>query len=381
MRIYLFKRILLIFPALLFVVLISFLLLHYAPGDPVERLLNGRGIYENESSPDNSNEKIKNELKQRLGLNLPLFYFSICSLDETTLSIGISKDSWRKYIPQILYHKNNQFHRWVFGDEYYSKGIIHGDFGTSWVSQQKISSILFSKIRWSLFFTLVSVFLAYIISVPAGLNSAAHPGSKFDQGFTLFSTILFSLPVFWIATLLMLLFCNPDFLNIFPSSGISPAGGFPEDKTLLFKIIHSIPYLILPTICYTYSSLAFLTRSIKTSIAEILKEDYIRTARAKVLDEKKILWKHALRNALLPMITIFSQVFPFAIGGSVILETIFTIPGMGFTIYQSIGSQDYPVIIAVFMITGIITMVSFLLTDILYAFADPRISFTTLVDK
>src|SRR5205085_2362268 len=106
------------------------------------------------------------------------------------------------------------------------------------------------------------------------------------------------------------------------SSGVGPVGGFPEGSSFFHTIINRLPYLVLPTICYTYSSLAFLSSSIKASVKDILQEDYIRTALAKGLSEKTILKKHAFRNALLPMITIFSQVFPFAIGGSVILETI-----------------------------------------------------------
>ncbi|MBL0033677.1 MAG: ABC transporter permease [Bacteroidetes bacterium] len=132
---------------------------------------------------------------------------------------------------------------------------------------------------------------------------------------------------------------------------------------------------MIPTITYTYSSFAFLTGNVKSTIGDILKQDYIRTARAKGLNEKRILYKHALPNALLPLITIFSHVFPYAIGGSVVLETIFNIPGMGLTIFQSISSQDYPVVITIFLFTGIITMLGFLLSDILYAVADPRISF------
>lgn len=376
MRIYILKRILFFIPALLFVVLISFILLHFAPGDPAERLLNARGIYDNELTPDLSNENLKNELKHRLGLDLPLFYFSISSLEENNISVNEIHTSLEKYIPVILFHKKNQFHRWLFGDDYYSKGIIRGDFGISWITQQPVSAIILSRMKWSLFFTITSVFIAYLMSIPAGLRAAADPGSHFDRWLTIVSTIFFSLPAFWVATLLMLFFCNPDVLNIFPSTGVGPAGGFPEGKSMVYKIVHSLPYLVLPTICYTYSSFAFMSRSIKTSVSEILKEDFIRTARAKGLHEKTVIGKHAFRNALLPMITIFSQVFPFAIGGSVILETIFTIPGMGLTIYQSIGSQDYPVIIAVFMITGFITMVAFLLSDLFYALADPRISYT-----
>jgi peptide/nickel transport system permease protein len=112
-------------------------------------------------------------------------------------------------------------------------------------------------------------------------------------------------------------------------------------------------------------------------MAEVMKSDFILTARAKGLSENNVIRIHAFRNALLPMITLFSQIFPAVVSGSVILETIFSIPGMGLTIFQAIGAQDYPVIIAVFFMTGVITMTGFLLTDILYAFADPRISYST----
>jgi peptide/nickel transport system permease protein len=164
-------------------------------------------------------------------------------------------------------------------------------------------------------------------------------------------------------------------MNILPSSGVSPSGGFSESATFPEIFLHSIPYLILPTICYTYSSLAFLSGSVKASVQEILNEDYIRTARAKGLSEKTILYRHAFRNSLLPLISIFSHVLPLAVSGSVIIETIFTIPGMGLAIFQSLSSQDYPVIIAVFMITGVFTMAAFLISDIVYALVDPRISF------
>jgi len=379
MRTYILKRLFFFIPSLLFVVLLSFILLHYSPGDPVERILSGHGIYENELSPVHSTEILKQEIRHQLGLDLPLFYFSINSLKEKKTSTDIIVPAWKKFIPHLSLHKENQFHRWMFGNGKNSNGIIRGDFGISWATNQEVSSMIFTRMKWSLLFTILSVILAYVISVPAALRAAASPGSFFDKSLSLLSTILFSLPVFWVASLLMLIFCNPDLFNILPSSGIGPVGGFGEHATLFDKILQSLPYLVLPTICYTYGSLAFLTRSIKTSVTEIMKEDYIRTAFAKGLDKNKIIRTHAFRNALLPMITIFSQVFPFAIGGSVILETIFTIPGMGFTIYQSINSHDYPVVIAVFMITGFITMISFLITDILYAFADPRISYTSPV--
>ena len=138
----------------------------------------------------------------------------------------------------------------------------------------------------------------------------------------------------------------------------------------------TVPYLVIPTICYTYSSLAFLSRIFRVTISDVLKQDFIKTARAKGLPEKTVVGKHAFRNTLIPVITVFSSAFPSAVGGSVLLETIFSIPGMGLTIYQSIDAKDYPVLIAVFFLTGLITMAGFLISDLLYAVADPRISFS-----
>lgn len=358
------------------VVLLSFILLHYAPGDPVERILSDQGIYGDDLLSNSTDQKLKEELTEKLGLNLPLFYFSVGSLSEKENQISTGSTTLKNYIPAISLHSTNQFHRWLIGDGKTSGGIIRGDLGISWATKEDVSSILSSRIKWSFLFAIVSVILAYIISIPTGLHAAANKNSQFSRWTTIIFAILFSLPSFWFATLLMLLFCNPDVLNILPSSGIGPAGGFPNGTGMLTIILHSLPYLILPTICYTYSSLAFLSGSIRVSVEDILKEDYIRTARAKGLNEKKVLYKHALRNALLPMITIFSHVLPFAVSGSVILETIFTIPGMGQAIFFSLNAQDYPVIINVFMLTGIFTMSAFLLGDILYAIADPRISFT-----
>lgn len=187
--------------------------------------------------------------------------------------------------------------------------------------------------------------------------------------------MLYSLPTFWVATLLLMTFANTEFINIFPASGIQPVTGIPDDANFWETIKLRLPYLILPTIAYTYSQLAFLSRITRVSTLEVISQDYIRTARAKGLSENKVIYKHAFRNALLPIITVFSNVFPAALSGSVILETIFTIPGMGQQIFHAIGAKDYPVIIDVFTLTGILTLAGYLIADVLYALADPRISY------
>ncbi|MES1223207.1 MAG: ABC transporter permease, partial [Bacteroidota bacterium] len=299
-------------------------------------------------------------------------------------SILQNKSTWKNYIPVLHFHLNNQYHRWLFGDgnwlsgagSKFSQGLVRGDFGTSFASKEAVSKKIWSRLQVSVFFSLLSIILAYLISIPLAARAALKPHSHFDRlsGFALFS--LYSLPSFFLATLLLMTFANPGVLNWFPASGLQPASGIPENTGILETARIHLAYCILPLICFTYSSLAFLSRSMRSALLENLSLDYIRTARAKGLSERSVVYRHAFKNALLPIITLFANVFPYAIGGSVILETIFTLPGMGLETYTAIQNQDYPVIVAVFTLTGFMTLLGTLLADILYAFADPRISFT-----
>ena len=289
---------------------------------------------------------------------------------------------WRNYIPVIRWHGDNQYHRWLLGDgnwltgkgSTYQKGWIRGDMGTSYTTQLPVRSVIASRIGWSLFFTFSSVLLAYLISVPIGMKAAAARNSFFDRSSSVLLFLLYSMPAFWVATLLLMNFANPDVIRLFPSSGVAPTGGIPEGSSWWEWLRITLPYLVLPTICYTYAQLAFLSRITRVAALEVLQQDYIRTASAKGLSEGKVLYRHAFRNALLPVITVFANVFPAAIGGSVILETIFTIPGMGRAIIEAIYQEDYPMIVSVFTLTGVLTLCGYLLADILYAMTDPRIS-------
>ncbi len=366
MRNYLLRRILFFIPTLLVIFLVSFIILINSPGDPVERMLMSSSGTGNITPPAMLQQQ-RLELRHKLGLDLPVFYFNFHSLTD---------EGAKKFIPAISFHSNNQFHRWLFGDGVNTKGIVRGDFGASYLTRQPVTQLISDSIRWSLFFTLTSIFLAYLISIPIGIKAAAEKNSRFDKTSSTILLFLYSLPVFWVATLLLMTFSNPDVFYFFPASGVKPVRGYPDNSGIFQKIYLSLPYLILPTICYTYSSLTYLSRLMRTSILEILSSDFIRTARAKGLPERTVLWKHALRNSLFPIITIFAHVFPAMIGGSVIIESIFTIPGMGSAIFQSITNQDYPVMIAVFTLTGLLTVTGYLVSDILYAWLDPRISFS-----
>lgn len=290
--------------------------------------------------------------------------------------IAATATPWKNYIPKINFYANNQYHRWLFGDGgEFSKGLLRGDFGTSYTTKEPIANVIFSKIGWTLFFSLLSVVLAYVVSIPIGVRAAAKKGSRSDKLSSLILFILYSMPAFWLATLLLITFANPDVLHWFPASGVKPVTGYEVGAGFWDKVRASTPYIILPAICYTYSSFAFLSRTIRVSMLEVLTQDYIRTAKAKGLDDKQIIWKHAFRNALFPVITIFGSVFPAVIGGSVILETIFTIPGMGSETLNAIHNNNYPMIIAILTITSMLTLIGFLISDILYAISDPRISY------
>jgi len=291
---------------------------------------------------------------------------------------GMTKEplSMNYYCPALRFHGENQYHRWLFGSSGSGKGVLRGDFGLSYISRQPVGSYILDRLPWTVCLAFISVLLAYAISIPLAARMAKKPGGSLDHRVSAFLYLLYSMPGFWLATLLLMVFANPEVLPVFPASGVKPVAGYPPDASFFQNAWISLPYLVLPTVCYSYAFIAVLTRLLRVSLQQVSGQDYIRTARAKGLDEKTVRLKHALPNALLPAVTLFAEVFPLAIGGSVIIESIFTIPGMGSGIYQSIQSQDYPVLVCVFTLTGLMTMVGYLLTDITYAFLDPRIRYS-----
>ncbi len=287
-----------------------------------------------------------------------------------------NEKKWKTYIPAIhWYGSKNQYHMWLFGNGKDRKGLIRGDFGISYIDSQQISTKIWDKIGISFGLSIISILLAYLVSIPIGIYSAYRKDSKTDRITSLVLFVLYSMPSFFVGTVLLLQFANPDNLSWFPVSGIQDPTLFDSEWGFFKKLSHRMPYLILPIITYTYGSFAFLSRIMRIGMIDIVSQDYIRTARAKGLGEKKVILKHALRNSLLPIITVFAAIFPMAIGGSIIIEMIFSIPGMGLEIFTSILNYDYPMIVTVFTLSGFLTMLGYLIADILYAVVDPRISY------
>lgn len=284
-----------------------------------------------------------------------------------------SKTVYKNYIPKlVIYGCRNQYHRWLFGGPG-THGLLRGDFGLSYAKKIPVTEILRDKLPWSLFFSLCSILLAYLVSVPIGIRMARKPQAASTKLTSSLLFLLYAVPPFLMGVLLLMCFANPSVLGLFPPSGVKPLGGYPPDAGLSGKLLISLPYLVLPLICYTYASLAFLSKLTAAAVEQQLPLGYIQTAYAKGLDARSVVWRHAFKNSLLPLITVFANLFPALLGGSVIIETIFTIPGIGAETVKAIYAQDYPLVIAILTLSGLLTVLGYLVADILYAYADPRI--------
>ncbi|MFK7936782.1 MAG: ABC transporter permease subunit [Saprospiraceae bacterium] len=274
------------------------------------------------------------------------------------------------YIPALNWHGfDNQYHHWF-------TNFLMGDFGISYNDSRPVVDKIMEAVKWTLIMNFLAIFFAYGIAIPLGVFSAARKGTRFDRVNTVVLFALYSLPGFWIATILVVFFTSPQYgewLDIFPAGGL---GNLRGDAPFGDRFLETAYHLILPVFCMTYGALAFISRQMRGGMLDVLQQDYIRTARAKGLSEKKVVWKHALRNSLFPIITLFANVFPAALAGSVIIEFIFNIPGMGRLVYDAILTRNWPVVYSILMLSAILTMVGILVADLLYAASDPRVSLT-----
>ena len=237
---------------------------------------------------------------------------------------------------------------------------------------QLVSAKLASALPLTLLLSGISLVLAYLLAVPLGVLGAVRRGSLLERISSLGLFLLYSLPAFWVAMLLILVFGGVGMLDWFPIHGLASAGL--RDASGLTWLLDRAFHLVLPVVCLTYGSLAVIARHQRAAMLEVLGLDFVRTARAKGLSERAVILRHALPNALLPTITLLGLQLPYLLGGSVIIERIFNLPGMGLLTFQAFLDRDYPVIMAVSVLAAVVTLAGLLLSDICYAVADPRIS-------
>ncbi|MEM6316885.1 MAG: ABC transporter permease [Bacteroidota bacterium] len=302
--------------------------------------------------------QLKKLEKEVQGASLAQLTPRIASLTKAYTSVKEQATPHLLWFPSInWYGFDNQYHFWI-------TNFLTGDFGISHSNYQPVADVILDKLPWTLYINIPAIIIAYLLSIPLGVYSAVNKGSKVDKFISGSLLLLYSLPVFWVGTMLVNFFTTPEYgMKIFPSINFSASDSMGEN----------IARLILPIACVTYGALAFMTRQVRSSMIETLQADFIRTARAKGLPEKNVVWKHAFKNALFPLITLFGSVFPAAFSGSVIVEIIFNITGMGWLLLKSIQSTDWPVVYAILMISAVLTMIGLLIADILYVVADPRV--------
>jgi len=244
------------------------------------------------------------------------------------------------------------------------------DFGVSFSQDgRKVSDKILERMPITIFINVVSLALIILVAVPIGVLSATRQNSWFDKVTTVVVFVGFAVPHFWLALLLMILFGVQ--LGWLPISGLKSLNF--EYLPLPSQIWDRISHLILPIFISASGGLAGLSRYMRSNMLEVIRQDYITTAKAKGLSDQAVVFKHALRNALLPVITILGLSIPALIGGSVIFETIFAIPGMGQLFYASVMSRDYPTIMGILVIGAVLTLVGNLIADLSYALVDPRI--------
>jgi peptide/nickel transport system permease protein len=321
---FLARRLLGAIPLLLGILTIIFFVVHLAPGDPTARFFN----------PNVSPEVIE-QMRRNLGLDQPLHV---------------------------------QYGRWMWS-------FLRGDFGYSFGQMRPIGDIL-PEVLWNtLQLTLVSLVLIFAIGMLIGIIQAVRQYSLLDNVLTFVALFFYSMPSFWFALMLILVFSlragQDGWIVQFPASGMMSIDY--EYMSLGERIVDRMRHLIMPAIALGIGSAAGVARYMRGSMLEVIHQDFIRTARAKGLSERAVVFKHALRNALIPIITLLGLYLPFLLSGAVLVETIFAWPGMGRAIVEAILARDYPMVMATSFVIAALVVVGNLLSDMLYAVVDPRI--------
>lgn len=283
-----------------------------------------------------------------------------------------AQTNWKNYIPVLHFHAQSAYGIWLWGNGKNQKGILRGDFGNSILDGKPVSSSMGERLGLTLLLSLISVILSYLIAVPLGLISAVYQGTFIEKGISTLTFLLFALPSFWVAGLSIIWLAGGDGLDWFSPYG---AGEIVPGMSLAEILHERWKHFALPIFAWTYGGIAFITQQTKTAVLENMGQLFTRSAIARGLPFKTILFKHVLPNSLRPLITMLANILPGLIGGSVILETIFSLPGLGEWAYRAFLYRDFPVIMAVLFWSSLLTLSGYLISDILLAFTDPKIRF------
>jgi microcin C transport system permease protein len=336
MKDYVIRRLLLMIPTLIGITLICFTLTQFVPGGPVEQMISRIRAVSAERGMDAAHTITEEEIE-----NIKAYF-------------GFDKPPHIRYLT------------WL-------GNVIRLDLGTSYAYEEPVWNVIVSKFPISLFFGFTSFFLSYLICIPLGLIKAMKHKSPFDTATSIVIFAGYVMPGYALGILLITFLGGGSFLDWFPISGIV-SDNF-ESLSFTAKVLDFLHHMVLPLICYMASEFAFLTILMKNSLLDEIKKDYMRTAMVKGSPFNIAVWKHALRNSLIPLATRLSEIFTVMFAGALLIEKIFDIDGMGLLVYNSIVSRDYNVVMGIILLSSIMVLLGRLFSDILYVIVDPRIKF------
>jgi microcin C transport system permease protein len=336
MKEYILRRLLLMIPTLFGISVVCFTLTQFVPGGPVEEMIAKiRGV------GSQMGQSVENQITEEEIENLKAYH-------------GFDKPAVERYF------------RWMLN-------VLRLDLGTSYTYEEPVWDVIISRFPISLFFGLTSFFLTYLICIPLGLKKATKHNTPFDSISSIVIFIGYSIPGYALGVLLIVFLGGGSFLDLFPISGIV-SDNF-EELSLFGKVGDFLHHMVLPLVCYMIGQFAFLTMLMKNSVLEELQKDYMRTALVKGASFHMAVWRHAFRNSLIPLATGIGEIFTLMFAGSVLIEKIFDIDGMGLLAYNSILGRDYNVVLGIIMLSSIMTLLGRLFSDIVYVIVDPRIKY------
>jgi len=292
----------------------------------------------------------------------------IAAIEQAYQNWKTQPQRWKHLVPVLHWHGlENRYHRWL-------SGFLTGDAGTSIVTGNPILVELRPRLLVTLLLNGMALLLAYLIGVPLGVYMARRYGQRSDRWTRAALMFLYAMPLIWLGSLLILLLSRQD-MGLGLINGMNAEPWLLSGKTFGKWMWDNLEKFVLPVLTLTLHAVAVLAMQMRGGILEVIRQDYIRTARAKGLGERLVFWRHAFRNALFPIITIFANFFPALFGGSLVVEYLFDFPGMGIKMEAAFSQNDYAVLFAMVMFAATVTVLGSLVADVLYAWADPRVRF------
>lgn len=339
---YFLRRLLLVIPTFLGITMAVFVVMHFVPGGPVERQIMR---YQMAAAGEGG----AGAAVGGRSVSLPQE-----AIDEIRRYYGFDKPVHVRYV------------QWL-------GNLLRLDLGNSYIYYQPVWDVIKSRFPISIFLGLTGFILSYLVCVPLGVLKAIRHGTKFDFISSFIVFLGYSIPGWALGTALLVLFGGGSYWELFPLGGFRPYNW--EFLSFGQKIVAQMHHMFLPVLCYMVGSFATLTILTKNSLMENLGQDYVRTAFAKGLTERRVIFVHALRNSLIPIATGLGHVFSLVLAGSFLIERVFNIDGMGYLGYTSILQRDYPVALGILVIGSLLLLVGNILSDVIYAVVDPRIRF------